>query len=428
MKIAVAGTGYVGLVTGACLAKLGHKVVCVDIDKTKIDQLNQGIVPIYEPGLDGLLEKDRKKGNLRFTTNLAQAIKDSLVIFIAVGTPTGEDSRADLQYVRQVAEEIGRNIGDYKVVVNKSTVPVGTADFVSSIIRSHYQGDFDVVSNPEFLREGSAIKDFMEPDRIVIGCSTEKSEKIMREIYQTLEDKIMITDPRSSEMIKYASNAFLACSISFINSIANICEGVDADVGEVAKGMRADKRIGPHAFLDAGVGYGGSCFPKDVKALIKTAEESGYDFKLLKMAEKVNREQRELLVSKIKSVVPQLKGANIGVLGLAFKPETDDMREAPSVTIIRELQALGARIKAYDPVAEPTAKCILEGVEYCRDPYEVAQGSDILVFLTEWKEFRQLNLARVKEMLKKPNIVDGRNIFDPSEMEALGFNYVSIGR
>ncbi|MFZ3062593.1 MAG: UDP-glucose/GDP-mannose dehydrogenase family protein [Actinomycetota bacterium] len=428
MRIAVFGTGYVGLTTGACLAELGNTVTCVDIDKEKIDRLKQGDIPFYEPGLEELVLKNTKANRLFFETDGAKALEKSEIIFIAVGTPSDAEGKVDLSQVIAVAETISKNIKEYKVIVDKSTVPPGTGGLVKGIISRHYSGEFDVVSNPEFLREGSAIHDFMHPDWVVIGNSLKRAQEIMLKLYEPLNCPIVLTDVETAEMIKYASNAYLATSISFINSIANICEKVGADVEKVAEGMRYDKRIGKHAFLSAGVGYGGSCFPKDVKALLHIAKENKVDFDLLQAVEEVNQNQRQVLLSKIESLVSDLSKATIGVWGLAFKPRSDDMREAPSVMIIQELQKSGAKIKAYDPVAEVNAKKILKEVEYYPSPLKAVENCDALVILTEWDEFRNIDKGKVKSLLKHPNIIDGRNIYNPAEMKKLGFNYASIGR
>lgn len=429
MNIAVIGTGYVGLVTGTCLSDFGHKVICIDINDDKIEDLKKGIVPIYELGLEDLIHKNLRQQRLNFTTDLEAGIKYSEVIFIAVGTPSGEDSEADLSAIKEAAREIGKCINGYKIIVNKSTVPVGTTDKVAQIIGQRLQGSFsyDVVSNPEFLREGRAILDFIHPHRIVVGVKNKKAAKTMRELYKPIDTPLLVTDIRSAEMIKYASNTFLASKISFINEIANICEKVGADIGEVAKGMGLDERIGPK-FLEAGVGFGGSCFPKDVKALIKIAEKTGYEFQIPTSAMRVNEYQKRLVVVKAKEVLGSLTGKTIGVLGLAFKPNTDDMRQASSIKVVREFQKEGARVKAYDPKAMENAKKVLKDVTYVHDAYEAASDSDVLVILTEWEKFKNLDLQKVKKLLNQPIIIDGRNIYEPSKMSRLGFIYKSIGR
>lgn len=432
MKIAVIGSGYVGLTVGTCLAELGNDVICVDIDKKKIDDLNKGIVPIYEPGLEDMLERNFKEKRISFTTDIKAAIGVSDVIFIAVGTPLGKDHKADLSFVKQVAKDIGAYMNGYKIIVNKSTVPVGTAQLVRDIIKQNQMKDieFDVVSNPEFLREGEAINDFMIPDRIVIGVDSEKARKIMEDIYKGIartNRPIMFTDTKSAEIIKYASNAMLATRISFMNEIARLCERSGGDVKEVAKGMGLDSRIGPR-FLQAGVGYGGSCFPKDVKALAQTMNHHEVESKILQAVEQVNEEQKRSLLPKIKKLVPDLNGKTIAIWGLAFKPKTDDMREAPSIVIIEQLQGEGAKIKAFDPEAKETAKKVLKDAEYVNDPYDAIKDADALVIVTEWNEFRNLDKERMKQLLKQPNVIDGRNVYEPNEMKELGFNYISVGR
>lgn len=432
MNITMIGAGYVGLTTGTCFANLGHNVICLDIDEKKIKNLNKGILPIYEPGLKEIVERGVKEKRLTFTTDVKHAIESSKVIFIAVGTPSGDNGEVDLKYVKSAAESIGRHMNDYKVIVDKSTVPIGTADMVKDVIKNNQKEkhDFDLVSNPEFLREGFAIKDFMNPDRIVIGSENGKAKEILYSIYKTLErsDKpILFTDVRSAEMIKYASNAFLATKISFINEVARLCEKAGADVKMVAKGMGFDTRIGPR-FLQAGVGYGGSCFPKDVKGLVSIGKEKEVEFNILKAVEIVNAEQRQLMFDKIKKLVPELKGKRIAVWGLAFKPNTDDMREAPSATVIEMLQREDAEIVAFDPVAKESAKKILKDVAYAETPYEALEGADALVIFTEWDEFRNLDKEKIKKLLKQPNIIDGRNVYNPEDMAKLGFNYLSFGR
>ncbi len=432
MKIAVIGTGYVGLTVGTCLAELGNDVICVDVDENKVNELNNGKVPIYEPGLEDMLERNFKEKRISFTTDVKNAIESSEVIFIAVGTPPGKDHKADLSFVRQVAKDIGRYMNGYKVIVDKSTVPVGTAQLVGEIVRENQADsvEFDVVSNPEFLREGEAINDFMMPDRVVIGADSEKAKKVMENIYKGIarvNKPIMFTDTKSAEIIKYASNAMLATRISFMNEIARLCERSGGDVKEVAKGMGLDSRIGPR-FLQAGAGYGGSCFPKDVKALAQTMNHHEVESKILQSVEQVNYEQKRSLLPKIKKLVPDINGKTIAIWGLAFKPKTDDMREAPSIVIIDQLQGEGARIKAFDPEAEESAKKMLKDIEYVKDPYDAISGADILVIVTEWNEFRNLDKGKMKELLKEPNIIDGRNVYDPNEMKELGFNYIGVGR
>jgi UDPglucose 6-dehydrogenase len=432
MKITVIGTGYVGLVAGTCLSELGNDVVCLDVDQEKIDKLNNGIVPIYEPGLEELFKRNKKEGRLTFTTDKEKAIKTSHVIFIAVGTPMGENHEADLRFVKVVAKDIGTYMQEYKVVVDKSTVPVGTADMVKKIIKENQTKDIevDVVSNPEFLREGSALKDFQNPDRVVIGSDSEKAKQIMEKIYGAVARigrPILHTDIKSAELIKYASNAMLATRISFMNELANLSEKVGADIKKVAQGIGLDTRIGPR-FLQAGVGYGGSCFPKDVQALIQTLKQNNCEASILTAVEEVNQKQKLSLIPKIQKLVPDLNGKTIAVWGLAFKPKTDDIREAPAIFIINELQKLGAKVKAFDPVAQENVKKLLNDVEYTQNPYNAIDGADALVICTEWDEFRDLDKGKIKSLLKQPNIVDGRNIYNPKEMKELGFNYIGVGR
>ena len=434
MKIAIIGTGYVGLVAGTCFADFGNEVTCIDIDANKISQLNAGGLPIYEPGLDDMLQRNRKEGRIVFTTDIISAIKNSQVIFIAVGTPPGKNHEADLTFVLDVAKQIGKHMREYKVVVTKSTVPVGTADKIEAAIKASQASplDFDVVSNPEFLREGEAILDFTTPERVVIGTRTERARKIMEQIYRTVaraNKPIVYTDIKSAEMIKYASNAMLATRISFMNEIARLCEKVGADVKEVAKGMGLDSRIGPR-FLQAGLGYGGSCFPKDVQALAQTMEQNHVPSKILHAVEAVNVEQKKIAFEKLKAVVGSVRGKTIAVWGLAFKPKTDDMREAPSMTLIGALHEAGAKITAFDPEAQAVAKKTLAHIPiiYCENPYDAIKGADALVVVTEWNEFRQLDTDQMKSLMKSPVIVDGRNIWEPAEMRAKGFTYVGIGR
>ena len=432
MKISCMGCGYVGLVAGTCLADMGNEVICFDIDKGKINKLEKGIIPIYEPGLKDMFERNIKEKRLHFSNGIKTAIKESNVIFITVGTPPGKNHEAGLFAVESVAEQIGRNMNTYKVIVNKSTVPVGTAELVKNIIKRNQTGEyeFDVVSNPEFLREGEAVKDFTNPDRIVIGTDSERAKKIMVSIYRGIartDKPVFITDIKSAEMIKYASNAMLATRISFMNEIAQLCEKVGADVKSVAKGVGLDNRIGPR-FLQAGMGYGGSCFPKDVKALAELMKRNKVKGKILSAVNWVNENQRNFILSKIKRLLPHLKGKTIAIWGLAFKPKTDDIREAPSIAIIMELQGLGAKIRAFDPEARINAKKVLKDVTFCNDPYSTVKGCDALVIATEWNEFRVLDMDKIKRLLKQPNIIDGRNIYEPEEMRSAGFNYIGIGR
>ncbi len=432
MNICMIGTGYVGLVTGTCFADFGNYVTCVDIDEEKIKKLNQGIVPIYEPGLDVLISKNVKEGRLKFTTDLKSAVEDALVIFIAVGTPPKQDGSADMRFVEAVARDIAKYMNGYKVIVNKSTVPVGAAQRIKQIIKENQPRPihFSVASNPEFLREGSAIEDFMRPNRVVIGTEDSEAQAIMKDLYSPLyliETPIVFTDLASAELTKYAANAFLATKISFINEIARICERVGADVHDVAKGMGLDNRIG-NKFLHPGPGYGGSCFPKDTRALIAIGEQFDYKFRIVDAVVKVNDEQRLLMLKKIKNTVGDLKDKTIGILGLSFKPNTDDMREAPSIDIIRGLQKEGARVKAFDPVAMEEARKHLPDVEYVKDTYEAAKDVDALVFITEWNQFRSLDLDKLKALMKAPVVIDLRNIYEPEKMKEKGFTYVCVGR
>ena len=432
MKISCVGCGYVGLVAGTCLADMGNEVTCCDIDKSKINKLKRGVIPIYEPGLKDMFERNVKGKRLRFSSDMKDTIKKSDIIFITVGTPPGRNHEADLCAVESVAGQIGKNMKSYKLIVNKSTVPVGTAELVKKIVRKNQteKFEFDVISNPEFLREGEAVKDFTNPDRIVIGTDSEKAEEIMMSIYRGIaraDKPVFITDIKSAEMIKYASNAMLATRISFMNEIAQLCEKVGADVKSVAKGVGLDNRIGPR-FLQAGMGYGGSCFPKDVKALSELMKQNKVKDKLLSAVNTINEDQRKFIFQKIKKLISPLKGKSIAIWGLAFKPKTDDIREAPSIDIIRELQRSGAKVRAFDPVAKINAKKVLKGVTFCSDPYSTVKGCDALLVATEWNEFRTLDFEHVKRLLKQPNIIDGRNIYEPEEMRKAGFNYVGIGR
>ena len=429
MKVSVIGVGYVGLSTATVFAELGNDVIGADIDAEKIKKLNKGIMPIYEPGLKELVLKNIKEKRLRFTHDNKEAINHGEVIFICVGTPPKKTGEADLKYIEKVALEIAKTISSYKVIVHKSTVPVETGEKVKDIIKKNIKknADFDVVSNPEFLREGSAIKDTMEPDRIVIGADSRKAIEIMRKLYIQIKAPFIVTDIRSAELIKHASNAFLATKISFINAVANISELSGADVEKIAEGMGLDRRIG-RSFLNAGIGYGGFCFPKDVQAFIKIAEKYGYDFKLLKATHDINERQKENFVKKIKNRLKNLNNRKIGILGLAFKPNTDDMRFAPSIYIIEELQKSGAKIKAYDPEAMEKSKETIKNIEYCKNPYDAAKDADALLILTEWNEFRELDFKKLKSLLKNPVIFDGRNIYDTEKMKKEKFSYISIGR
>ena len=429
MRIAVAGAGYVGLVTAACLAEIGNNVTCIDIDEAKIKKLNKNIMPIYEPGLDDIVKMNKEKGSLNFTTNLRKSIKNSEIIFICVGTPPRENGEADLSHVENVARTIADVMDSYKLVVEKSTVPVQTGENVAKIIKAYnkHKVDFDVVSNPEFLREGSAVEDFMKPDRIVVGCESDKARKLMENLYVPLKSKILFTDIKSAEIIKHASNSFLATKISFINAVANICELAGADVEQVAEGMGLDNRIGK-SFLNAGIGYGGFCFPKDAEAFIRISEKLGYDFKLLKATQEINNQQKMHFVKKVENALWVMNNKNIGILGLAFKPNTDDMRFAPSIYIINELQKEGAKIKAYDPESMEKARQILKNVEYCKNPYDAVKDADALLILTEWEEFKELNFKKIKSLMRHHLIIDGRNIYKRNNMQKEGFSYISIGR
>lgn len=432
MKICCIGCGYVGLVAATCLSDMGNDVISVDINKDRVNNLKKGIIPIYEPGLKDMLDRNAREKRIVFSTNIKEGIQKSEVIFIAVGTPPDSNNCADVSAIASVAEDIGRYMNGYKIIVNKSTAPVGTLDKIGKIIKSVKTKPFryDLVSNPEFMREGEAIKDFTNPDRIVIGVQSEKAKRIMSSIYSGISrtDKpIMFTDLRSAELIKYASNAMLATRISFMNEIAQLCEKVGGDIKAIARGMGLDTRIGPR-FLHAGIGYGGSCFPKDVKALAQIMKLNGIEPKILDAVDEVNEQQKRSLIHKIRKLVPDVKGKSVAIWGLAFKPKTDDMREAPSITIIRQLQELGAKIRAFDPEAQHNASLILKNITYCKDPYSTLKGCDALVIATEWNAFRDLELKKVKQLLKHPNIVDGRNIYDPEEMKKLGFNYLCVGR
>ncbi len=428
-NICIIGSGHVGLVTGACLAELGNNVICMDDDKSKIESLQKGVMPFFEPGLEDMVHRNVDAGRLSFTTGIAGAMAQAGIVFICVGTPQKPNGEADLTSVEAVSQRVARAMKHYTVIVEKSTVPVKTGGWIKRTIalNNKKNTEFDVVSNPEFMREGSAIHDFMHPDRIVIGAESERAIKVMLELYAPLKSLTIITNIETAELIKHASNAFLALKISYINALANICEKVGADVAKVAEGMGCDPRIG-RAFLNAGIGYGGYCLPKDTAAFIKIAEEAGFDFELLKAARNINDHQRLNLFLKVKNELWNLNGKTIGILGLAFKPDTDDMREAPAIDIIHKLQAEGARIKAYDPQAMETAQTLLRNIEYCQSAYEVADGSDALVIITEWDEFKNLDLVKIKGLLKQPLIIDGRNLFEPAEMRQLGFAYRGVGR
>ncbi len=431
MKIAVIGTGYVGLVAGACFAENGNDVACVDNNADKVKALQRGKVPIYEPGLEEVVKRNRVEKRLSFTTNLARAVRTSDIVFIAVGTPMGEDGSADLQHVLGVAAEIGKAMNGYKVIVDKSTVPVGTAQKVRAIVARHTTHPFAVVSNPEFLKQGAAVDDFLKPDRVVIGADDERAAAMMQELYAPFTRTgapVMVMDPASAEMCKYAANAMLATRISFMNEVANVCERYGANVDAVRKAMASDRRIGP-AFLFPGVGYGGSCFPKDVQAIVKFSKDAGYDFKILKAVESVNKRQKGVLVDKMTKHFKSLKGRTIAIWGLAFKPRTDDMREAPAITIIQRLLDAGAKVRAFDPEARDIAAGIFgKRITLCDSGYDALKGADALAIVTEWHEFREPDFVRMKALLKQPVIFDGRNLYAPSAMQALGFTYLSIGR
>lgn len=433
MHISVIGTGYVGLVTGACFAEFGLNVACMDTDAKRISKLEKGEVPFYEPGITELVAKGLRENRLSFTTDIARVVDRALVIFIAVGTPPRPDGSADLSYIEEVGRGIARNLTGYKVIATKSTVPVGTGERLREVIRAHQSSPvrFDIVSNPEFLREGSAIEDFLRPNRVVIGTDSEQAVAIMRDLYRPLyliETPFVITDIPTAEMIKYASNAFLATKVSFINEIANVCERLGADVVTVAKGMGLDHRIGSK-FLHSGPGFGGSCFPKDLAALIQTGHEVGYEMQIARSAATVNEQQRLRMVDKIRAALDgKLNGRTVGLLGLSFKPNTNDLREAPALPIAQRLLAEGAKVRIYDPAAMEEATRLLPDLVACQDAYDVAQGADALVLMTEWNQFRNLDLERLKAVLKRPVFIDLRNVYEPGKMAAMGFRYISVGR
>jgi len=430
-NICVIGVGYVGLVTGACLADLGNHIVCLNRNKQKSDNLKKGILPIYEPGLEEIVRRNTEAGRLGFTTSYDEAMEEAEFVFIAVGTPSGESGEADLAHVEAAATDIARRIRQPIVIVNKSTVPIGTGDWVSDIVRAAMPDPnvlFWVVSNPEFLREGSGVYDCMNPDRVVLGSTSREAAERVAELYYPLHAETIITDLRTAEMIKYASNAFLATKISFINEMANVCEGLGADVKEVARGMGADHRISPE-FLGAGIGWGGSCFPKDVKALAHMAATHGTHPQMLRAVMEINYDQRKRFVTKLRHILGGFRGKTVGVLGLSFKPNTDDMRDAPSIEIVHLLLYEGAKVRAYDPEAMENARRILgDSITYCKDPYEVAGGADALVLVAEWNEFKQLDMERVKGLMHQPVLLDGRNVYDPQRMRELGFTYRGMGR
>jgi len=430
MKIAIIGSGYVGLVTGACFAELGNVVTCVDNDKAKIANLKKGIMPIFEPGLEEMISRNVKAGRLSFTADIKNAARKSAIIFIAVGTPPKPDGEPDLSAIESVTSEIGSVLDkDYKLIVEKSTVPVQTGEWVkyTLMVRSKKHVSFDVASNPEFLREGSAISDFMNPDRIVLGVESKKAKEILLELYKPLNAKMIVTDIKSAEIIKHASNSFLAAKISFINAIARICDLAGADVVKVAEGMGFDKRIGK-SFLNAGAGWGGFCFPKDMLAFMHISEKLGYEFKFLKEAFEINEEQKNVLIEKIKEGLWNLKDKTIAVLGLSFKPNTDDIRLAVSIDLIKMLQRHGVKIRAYDPKAMPKAKTVLSDVLFCKDAYDAVKGSDCLLLLTEWPEFIEMDFNRIKRIMRHAFIVDGRNVYEPGVLKEIGFKYMGIGR
>lgn len=431
MHIAVIGTGYVGLVTGACFAEFGVDVTCVDIDSAKIGRLLGGEMPIYEPGLEQLVTKNTQSGRLKFTTDIKQAVEQALVIFLAVGTPPKSDGSPDLSFVEAAARSVAEHMNGYKVIVTKSTVPIGTGEYLRKLIREQNPRlNFGIVSNPEFLREGAAISDFMRPDRVVIGSRDEEAIAIMRDLYRPLyliEAPFVLTSLEAAELTKYAANAFLATKISFINEIANLCESIGCDVHDVARAIGMDRRIGSK-FLHPGPGFGGSCFPKDTQALASVAREFGRDSMIVDAVIEVNRRQRQAMVPKIEKLVGDLKGKTIAVLGLAFKPETNDMREAPAIDIITGLLERGANVRAYDPVAMTEAADVLPQISYLADEYEAVTDADALVFVTEWNQFRALDMRRIRDLMKSPRIADLRNIYEPADMRELGFEYVGVGR
>jgi len=432
MKIAVIGTGYVGLVTGACFSEFGVDVTCVDVDESKIEKLKQGIIPIYEPGLDQIVEKNERDGRLHFTTQLAAAVRDAKVVIFAVGTPPKADGSPDMIYYEQAAKEVAEAIDDYKVLVTKSTVPVGTGKWLKEFVSKNLKTktDFGVASNPEFLREGAAIEDFMRPDRVVIGSNEPKAIAVMKDLYRPLyliETPIVITSLEAAELIKYAANAFLATKITFINEIANLCDAIGCDVHDVARGMGMDNRIG-RKFLHPGPGYGGSCFPKDTRALTTVADKYNVETRIVDAVIDANERQRDAMIPKIEQLVGDLKGKRIGILGLSFKPETDDMRESPAIDIVHKLIEKGATVSAFDPVAMDEAKHFINGIEYADDEYGAVKGADAMVIVTEWNQFRALDLCKVKSLLKTPKIADLRNIYEPADVRALGFEYIGVGR
>ena len=432
MHIAVVGTGYVGLVTGACFAEFGVDVICVDVDVDKVEKLNRGVIPIYEPGLDKIVDRNVEAGRLHFTTDLKEAVRQSQVVFLAVGTPPKDDGSPDMSYYQQAAVDVAQAMNGFKVLVTKSTVPVGTGQWLREFVNANLSEpcEFGVASNPEFLREGAAITDFMRPDRVVIGSNDPRAIEVMKDLYRPLfliETPIVITSLEAAELIKYAANAFLATKITFINEIANLCDAIGCDVHDVAKGMGMDNRIG-RKFLHPGPGYGGSCFPKDTRALTTVADQFGVETRIVDAVIEANARQRDAMIPKIESLVGDLKGKQIGVLGLSFKPETDDMRESPAIDIINALVKRGAKVRAFDPVAMDEAKHCLPEIEYAADEYEAIAGADLLLIITEWNQFRALDMEKVKDLLKAPKIADLRNIYEPEDMLEFGFEYVGVGR
>lgn len=430
MNICIVGSGYVGLVTGSCFADLGNTVVCVDNDAGKIAKLRKGVMPIYEPGLEEMVRRNVKEGRLAFTRDLKQAVKRSEIIFIAVGTPPRDNGEADLSFIESVSKEIAQSMPSYRLIVEKSTVPVNTGEWVEHTIKTFNKRGvkFDVASNPEFLREGSAIADFMHPDRVVVGVKSKRAGEILRELYKPLKAPVVVTDIKAAELIKHASNSFLAMKISFINAISNLCDRLGTDVNEVARGIGMDRRIG-EKFLNAGIGFGGFCFPKDLAAFIRISEKAGYDFGILKEVERVNAGQKMAAIKKIEGLIWNLSNKTVTVLGLSFKPDTDDIRYAPALDVIEMLVKEGVKIKTYDPIAADRARCVLpKSVRFCKDPYEAARDSDCLFIATEWNEFKRLDFKKIRKSMRQPVIVDGRNIYDPEEMKRLGFRYVGMGR
>jgi UDPglucose 6-dehydrogenase len=429
MNISIIGSGYVGLVTGACLAELGNKVICADSDAKKIAGLKKGVVPIYEPGLEELIASNAKNKRIKFTTSIKEAVLQSEVIFIAVGTPSLESGEADLTGIENVAQNIAEHMDGYRLIVEKSTVPVQTCYWIKKTIAANlkHKHKFDVVSNPEFLREGSGINDFTHPDRIIVGLESAKAEEIITSIYKPLNRPILVTNIKSAELIKHASNAFLATKISFINAVSQICDKVGADVTEVAQGMGLDNRIGKY-FLHAGLGYGGSCFPKDLDAFINIAQKLGFDFEILKAVRDTNQKQIDFFLEKIKNALWIVKDKHITVLGLSFKPNTDDLRNAPALYLIRALQQEGAKIKVYDPKAMGKAMILLKGVDFRKDAYSACRSADCLIIATEWNEFKELDFKRIKKYMRRPLIIDGRNIYDPAYLQEMGFTYIGVGR